>query len=130
MTPCHEWGGYYTKDGYGETRVDRRKVLVHRLEWTKHYGPIPHDKVVRHKCDNPKCFNIEHLELGTTQDNTADRVSRGRSAKGEDNGNAILTIDIVNEIRESSMSQRKIAKTYGVSQSTVSKIKRNVTWRS
>ena len=36
---------------------------------------------VRHKCDNPRCINPEHLEVGTWGDNNRDRAQRGRSAK-------------------------------------------------
>ena len=36
---------------------------------------------VRHKCDNPRCINPEHLELGTWGDNNRDRAQRDRSAK-------------------------------------------------
>ena len=36
---------------------------------------------VRHKCDNARCINPDHLEIGTWGDNNRDRAQRGRSAK-------------------------------------------------
>jgi hypothetical protein len=39
-----------------------------------------------HHCDNPKCFNPEHLFVGTALDNNRDRNNKGRQAKGEQNG--------------------------------------------
>ena len=35
--------------------------------------------VVRHKCDNPTCVEIKHLEIGTRKQNTHDLISRGAS---------------------------------------------------
>ena len=39
-------------------------------------------KVVRHKCDNPRCINPTHLELGTSKDNTHDMLTRKRHRMG------------------------------------------------
>lgn len=129
MTDCIEWTGYLTKDGYGETRLNGVKFRVHRLEWIKQRGPIPEGLVVRHKCDNPKCYNIEHLELGTTQDNTRDRVLRNRSARGVRNGNSKLTPDVVLAIRASSKTHKLIAEEFCVSKSVVTQIRARKTWR-
>lgn len=129
MMECIEWQGYCTQDGYGETRIGGTKVRIHRYTWQKANGPIPDNLVVRHKCDNPKCYNIEHLELGTTQENTQDRVERGRSATGESNGNVKLTEEIVLAIRASELSQRQIARQFGISQGVVSQVKSRKTWR-
>lgn len=34
--------------------------------------------IVRHRCDNPPCININHLALGTQKDNVRDSIERGR----------------------------------------------------
>ena len=86
---CIEYQGTRGRFGYGQTRIGsridgtRRSVKVHRLVWEEHHGPIPEGLVVRHKCDNPPCCNIEHLEIGTQQDNIRDKVERGRSRWSE-----------------------------------------------
>jgi hypothetical protein len=41
-------------------------------------GPKSEDLIYRHKCDNPMCINPDHLEWGTTADNSRDSIERGR----------------------------------------------------
>jgi len=43
---------------------------------------VPDGMEVCHHCDNPPCCNPKHHFVGTTQVNTADKVSKGRQAKG------------------------------------------------
>src|SRR5438552_3767215 len=73
-------------------------VLVTRLSWIIHRGPIPKGMFVLHNCpggDNPRCVNPKHLWLGTQADNVLDLIKKGRRphdyAKGEKNGRAKLT---------------------------------------
>jgi hypothetical protein len=88
---------------------------------------------VLHKCDNPSCINPEHFFLGTNTDNVRDKMfkhrHRNNTPKGERHWWAKLTrqqaIEIYNEVG----SQYKIAQKYGITQSTVSGIKRGVTWK-
>lgn len=71
--------------GYGSTTVKdkgkRRRVAMHRAVYCKAHGIEVHcidGMVVRHTCDNARCINPEHLEIGTAQDNVDDRTARQR----------------------------------------------------
>ena len=71
---AHDPGWPYAKiRGYGTVLYDGRNWKVHRLAWTLAHGPIPPGLVVRHTCNTPRCFWIEHLRIGTQADNMADR---------------------------------------------------------
>ena len=68
--------------GYGLINIGGRMEGAHRAMWVEHHGEIAPGMVVRHKCDNPPCFRIDHLELGTRSDNMRDWVERGRFRGG------------------------------------------------
>lgn len=79
MSECIEWQGSRNRNGYGSVRAEGRTWLAHRWAWVQVHGPIPEGLVVRHRCDNPPCVNVEHLEIGTHADNMRDAVERGRT---------------------------------------------------
>lgn len=54
-------------------------VGAHRVSYAIAYGKAPAGVVVRHKCDNGRCVNPEHLELGSPAQNNADRKARRRA---------------------------------------------------
>lgn len=135
---CLEWQFSLTSTGYGQIRVGRRSLKVHRYAWEQLKGPIPKGMSVCHKCDNPLCLNIEHLFLGSHTDNMRDMFSKNRrrndfQAKGEQHHKATLTDEQVASIRDSSDigygSGRRLAAIYGVSESTISKARKHTTWR-
>ena len=100
---CWLWKGYRNDRGYGCLYVGGHKGhIVHsnRLAWELHFGPIPDGMGVLHRCDNPPCCNPHHLFLGTDADNVADKVKKSRQARGEHNGQATLTTEIVLRIRK------------------------------
>lgn len=71
-------GGFRDPNGYGKIKENGRMLGVHRLVWEHHNGPIPDGLLVCHHCDTPACSAIEHLFLGTHQDNTDDMIRKGR----------------------------------------------------
>ena len=44
--------------------------------------PVPEGMVVMHTCDNPSCFNPNHLTVGTQSDNILDCIRKGRYRGG------------------------------------------------
>jgi hypothetical protein len=86
--------------------------------------------VVMHSCDNPQCCNPEHLSLGTDDDNSRDKVEKGRHSFGSARPNAKLSESDVQYIRRN--PQMKVADFvhhFGVSQSVISNVRAGVTWR-
>jgi hypothetical protein len=93
-TPCLEWQAARDRDGYGYFGVRAGKVAkAHRLAWEFAHGPIPDGLHVLHKCDNPPCIDVEHLFLGTNDDNVADMNAKGRAvckpSLGDANGSRL-----------------------------------------
>ena len=106
ITPsgCWEFTGWVNNTGYGMISKGTRSeglVLCHRASYEIHIGPIPDGMYVMHKCDNPPCFNPDHLSVGTPKDNFKDMVNKGRQKvfAGEASANAKLTEEEVKEIR-------------------------------
>jgi len=127
-TPCREWLGLRDSKGYGILGRDHRRWRVHRYVWSSINGPIPDGLVVMHRCDNPPCYRLDHLVLGTPGDNTADMLSKERQA----NGGRIATADEVVAMRidcANGMSVRQVAAKYGFSASCTHHILTGSTWR-
>jgi hypothetical protein len=77
-TGCLVWYAPRDHKGYGRTRYGGEWWQAHRLSYAAHRGPIPIGLFVCHKCDNPSCIEIEHLFLGTPQENFDDAIRKGR----------------------------------------------------
>lgn len=120
--------------GYGRLYVAGRKETAHRLAYALAVGPIPEGLCVLHRCDNPGCCNPAHLFLGTQADNVADMEAKGRAVHrsarpGEGHHAARLNAAQAIVIRAATgMSQRALAREYGVCQQTISDIVRRRRW--
>lgn len=128
MSDCINWTKALNEKGYGSTTRNNKTYRAHRLAYCDHHG-ISHDSIkgmiVRHKCDNRKCVNPEHLELGTHQDNMNDMKLRGRAASGLDNAACKLTDEQVEYIRTHYVRRSRefgtvaLARKFGVHNSTI-----------
>ncbi|UZT28587.1 response regulator [Bacillus phage vB_BceS_LY5] len=121
-----------SSDGHIRIRRNGKRYLAHRYVYEQHYGEIPKDLVVRHKCDTPQCLNVDHMELGTPLDNVQDRVSRGRNAVGENASKAKLTEIEVLEIRSlyaEGNTGTALAKIFNVTSSTIYGIVNKKYWK-
>lgn len=134
---CKEWVGFRDKGGYGHICVIINKkehpMGCHRASWIIHKGPIPENMEVCHKCDNPACFNIEHLFLGTHQENIDDKMRKNRHIcpKGEKNSNSKLTEEQVKYIlsMKNKISSHALCKQFNISASGIRGIWQRKNWK-
>jgi hypothetical protein len=81
VAECVEFAGAKDDRGYGRKRRGSKVYLAHRLAYVDANGLEIEDidgEVIRHSCDNPPCIEPQHLIRGTTADNIADKIARGR----------------------------------------------------
>jgi hypothetical protein len=125
------------EDGYGRTLFEGKYVRAHRLAYAEANGldVLTMGGTVLHTCDTPACINPDHLVMGTQQDNMADKVAKGRQAKGTGLPQAKLTEAIVLDCRARYVDRckvngnRALAKEFGVGSAVMSRAVRGVTWQ-
>lgn len=74
---CWIWTRCRDRRGYGRFSAKGHR-RAHRFSWALTNGPIPPGMCVLHRCDNPPCVNPAHLFVGTSNDNVADMMAKGR----------------------------------------------------
>lgn len=120
---CWFWIGGKTKGGYGVFHPKNGvTAMAHRFSWEHHFGPIPDGIEVCHNCpggDNRSCVNPSHLWLGSRQDNATDAAAKNRMRWTKTTPNDVREI---RRRRSSGESVTDIAKVFGITKSTVSKI--------
>ena len=134
---CIEWTGAINPNGYGKVKISGQIMDAHIGSWRIANGgqPVPVGSVVMHSCDNRKCVNPDHLSCGTSSDNMVDCRDKNRLhvRRGEQVSAAVLTEEIVREIREAwqrpGMSQRKVAAQFKLGYSVVRAALEGRTWK-
>lgn len=152
---CWEWIGSKAA-GYGLINIGGSNFRVSRVAYFLFNGTIDDSLDVLHRCDNPACCNPHHLFQGTEADNARDMMSKGRQnfqrhpesrprgerhgahthpermARGERHGMAKLSAEDVSKIRElrkRGVLLRVIAKMFGITESTGSRIATGQGWK-
>jgi hypothetical protein len=135
---CWEWTGAKLKSGYGRIEFLRKYRYIHRMSMYLWRGfDINSKLLVCHHCDNPPCFNPNHLFIGTQKDNIKDAVKKGRMrggynpAIGEKCGSAKLKEVDIRRIRNlyPKINSPRLAKIFGVSQACISRIINKKSWK-
>jgi hypothetical protein len=138
QTGCIEWiGGVSRANGYGLISVRGpegkwRTAFTHRVIYELVHGPLTKGKHVCHRCDNPCCINPNHLFVGSPAMNSADMVSKARQARGERQGSAVLTSEIVLAMRAAyaeGMKVGQIAAVFNASYQNTYHVVRRHTWK-
>jgi hypothetical protein len=130
---CWLWTGTLQNAGYGTMNLRCRKTgkhrtyLAHRVSLWLRLGREP-IRFAMHSCDTRRCCNPRHLTEGTQAENIGDAIAKGRIWKP----GAKLTIPGVHAIRADlalgMYTQTTVAQRHGVTQATVSLIKRGKIW--
>jgi len=136
---CWLWtASVHGTKGYGQINSGGRgrPLQAHRVSWEIHFGPIPDGMIICHHCDNPLCVRPDHLFVGTKSDNALDAVRKGifgdHWPKGERHYKTRLTNADALHIRAlhaAGANYGELASRYGISNSSISKLVRRVTWR-
>lgn len=136
---CWIWKKCCDRKGYGIIGIGKKNpisihktISAHRASWKAFRGEIPADLYVCHTCDVPACVNPGHLWLGTNIENQKDSVAKGRRIgqnSGVSNGRAKLSWRQVLAIKKSSATCTSLAARYGVSISTLSRTKKDNSWK-
>lgn len=133
---CWVWAGKGSaNNGYGHFGFNRNHYLAHRVAYAIEHGEVPAGVVVMHTCHNRLCVRPDHLQLGTQSENIKDAYNRGAARRlpaGADNPNASLSDEQVEDIRQRlaarTATQAQLAEEYGVTQPTISKAARGITY--
>jgi hypothetical protein len=97
-------------------RFDGSRVGAHVFSVERSGREIPVGMEVDHLCRVPLCVNPDHLEVVSHLEN----VRRSRRAK--------LTIEDARQIRQAPEGCRRLARRYGVSPTTIMRIREGSTW--
>ena len=128
---CWGWNASIGTNGYPQVRWHGKNTHAHRVAayLVGKLDSIDSKKWVLHLCDNPKCCNPNHLQIGDAAENSKQATERKRrNYHGELSPRALFTNKQTQKIRklyfEKDMTQQQIADLVGAAQTTISRIVR------
>lgn len=80
---CWNWQASLGQNGYGRQSWNGKSWPSHRLVYTLLCGEIPKGAIMRHRCDNRRCCNPDHLIPGTHLENRQDQGPRRMYRSGQ-----------------------------------------------
>lgn len=135
---CWEWQGSLQSKSPTPTMNFNHRVKPVRRHLAEAMGLKLDGKLATYRCGNPLCVHPDHIVV-ITRKRLQQRIAkeqmhqlnplRRKQISDSARKHAKLTLEQANAIRDAEGTQREIAERFGVSQATVSVIKRNVTWR-
>lgn len=140
-TGCWNWQGCRQANGYGRIAgPDGKTHYTHRAAYAAARGPIRAGLDICHRCDNRQCCNPAHLFAGTRLQNMRDCAAKDRVSRGRRHAAAcapaILGRAKLDQGKADAIRSRlaagdppcAIAPDFGVSESTVLKIRAGRAW--
>ena len=119
---CVDWPFARNGNGYGWAWHDGKRIGAHRLALALHTGQNPKGLDAAHSCHNRKCVNPKHLRWATRGENALDKRKDGTS-------HSKITLDDAVSIRSSVDGSRELAEKFGISISSVQKIRSGKHWK-
>lgn len=120
VAECWPWlASVRRKDeGYGAFWLSGRHQPAPRVAYELTHGPIAPGLVACHRCDNPRCCNPAHIFIAAPKDNDADRVAKGRQARGSRNAASKLTerqVWAIRRLRRFGVKPKQLCEWFGIS---------------
>lgn len=123
----HKQRGRYAKTALpGGKQIGLHKKLycdTHNLPYDSLDG-----QVIRHKCDNCRCLNVTHMELGTHTDNMQDMVKRTRHGRSKLTADQVRWARSLYVPRDSNFGCAALANILGVNDSVLYRAIKGETW--
>ena len=129
---CWTWLAYKQGSGHGQLTFGQKRYYAHRIAYYLSNADYNEFLCVIHKCDNPPCCNPKHLIQGTQSENMRDMVNKGRNTKGTEVSGVLSEEQVLEIIRlneEGYISQKGLARKFGVSYSQINRIVNGRRWR-
>ncbi|MET3778910.1 hypothetical protein ABID20_004498 [Rhizobium alvei] len=130
---CINWPFSKRENGYGQIFWRGKRTTTNRVVCILSNGePINNKLEAAHSCGNSLCCNPNHISWKTPKDNRRDKIMHGTHIQGEQISWSKLKEEDVRLIKSElikNMTSLQIARTYGVSRSTIDDIKKRASWK-